>query len=49
MPRGTKVSAEEISARLREAEIELAQGKKVPETAKKIGMTEQKYCHWKKE
>jgi hypothetical protein len=30
MPRGKKVSAEQIIAKLREAEVELARGKKVP-------------------
>ena len=40
MPRGTKFAAEEIIAKLREAEVVLARGKKVPEAAKKIGVTE---------
>ncbi len=35
--------------KLREAEVELARGKKVPEGAKKIGVTEQTYYRWKKE
>lgn len=41
MPRGKKLSAEQIIAKLREAEVELARGKKVPEATKKIGVTEQ--------
>ena len=41
MPRGQKFKAEEIVAKLREAEIELARGKKVPEAATLIGVTEQ--------
>jgi len=49
MPRGKKISAEQIIAKLREAEVELARGKKVPEAAKKIGVTEQTYYRWKKE
>ena len=49
MPRGKTFSAEQIIAKLREAEIELARGKKVPEAAKKIGITEQTYYRWKKE
>jgi hypothetical protein len=49
MPRGKKVSAEQIISKLREAEVELARGKKVPEAAKKIGVTEQSYFRWKKE
>ena len=39
MPRGKKFSAEQIIAKLREAEIELARGKKIPEVCKKIGVT----------
>jgi putative transposase len=49
MPRGKKVAAEQIIAKLREAEIELARGKKVPEACRKIGVTEQTYYRWKKE
>ena len=49
MPRGKQVSAEQIIAKLREAEVELARGKKVSEAAKKIGVTEQTYYRWKKE
>jgi len=49
MPRGKQVSAEQIIAKLREAEVELARGKKVPEAAKKIGVTEQTYYRWKKQ
>ena len=48
MPCGQKVKAEEIIAELREAEVELARGKKVPEAAKQIGVTEQTYYRWKK-
>lgn len=49
MARGKKFAAEQIIAKLREAEVELARGKKVPEAAKKIGVTEQTYYRWKKE
>ena len=49
MPRGKRTAAEQIIAKLREAEVELARGKKVPEAAKKIGVTEQTYYRWKKE
>lgn len=49
MPRGKKISAEQIIAKLREAEVELARGKKVAEAAKKIEVTEQTYYRWKKE
>ena len=49
MPRGKKFTAEQIIGKLREAEIELSRGKKVPETCRKIGVTEQTYYRWKKE
>lgn len=49
MPRGKPVSAEQIIAKPRDAEVELARGKQVPETAQKIGVTEQTYCRWKQE
>ena len=49
MPRGTKFKPEEIIAKLREAEVELARGKKIPEACKQIGVTEQTYYRWKKE
>ena len=34
MPRGQKVTAEEIMGKLREAEVELARGKPVPEVVR---------------
>ncbi len=37
MPRGTKFKPEEIISKLREAEVELARGKKIPEVCKQIG------------
>jgi transposase-like protein len=49
MPQGKKFAAEQIIAKLREAEVELARGKKVPEACRKIGVTEQTYYRWKKE
>ena len=48
MPRGQKFKAEEIIAKLREAEVELARGKKILEACKQIGVTEQTYYRWKK-
>jgi len=33
----------------REAEVELAQGKKAPEVCKNLGVTEQTYYRWRKE
>ena len=40
---------EEIIAKLREAEVLLAQGMKVPEVAKSIGIHESTYYRWRKE
>ena len=34
MPRGKKFTAEQIIGKLREAEVELSRGKKVPETCR---------------
>ena len=49
MARATMFMPEEIIAKLREAEVELARGKKVPEACKQIGVTEQTYYRCKKE
>ena len=40
---------EEIIAKLREAEVLLSQGKKVPEVCKTIGVSEVSYYRWRKE
>ena len=40
---------EEIIAKLREAEVMLAQGVKVPEVCKALDVTEQTYYRWRKE
>ncbi len=42
-------TAEQIVAKLREAEVELAKGKPVPEAVRKLGITEQTYYRWRKE
>ena len=42
-------TAEQIIAKLREAEVALSQGAKVPEVCRKLGVTEQTYCRWRKE
>ena len=49
MPRGKKVTAEQIIGKLHEAEVGLAQGRTVPEVVRKLGMTEQTYDRWKRE
>ncbi len=42
-------TAEQIIAKLREAEIELAKGQKTAEVIRKLGITEQTYYRWRKE
>jgi len=42
-------TAEQIIGKLREAEVELAQGKTTSEVCKKLGVTEQTYYRWRKE
>ena len=42
-------TAEQIVAKLREAEVELAKGLKVPEVARKLGVSEHTYYRWRKE
>ena len=49
MPRGKKVTAEQIIGELREAEVELARGKTVPEAVRNLGVTEQTYYRRKRE
>ncbi len=48
MPR-KQYRAEEIIAKLREAEVLLAQGQKVPEVVKALGVHEVTYYRWRKE
>jgi transposase-like protein len=40
---------EQIIAKLREAEVELAKGQKTAEVSRKIGVTEHTYYRWRKE
>ena len=42
-------TAEQIVAKLREAEVELAKGRKIPEVARKLGISEFTYYRWRKE
>jgi len=48
MPRKA-FTAEQIINKLREAELLLNQGAKVPEACRKIGVTDQTYYRWRKE
>jgi transposase-like protein len=42
-----RFQAEQIIGKLREAEVELARGKKIPEACKQIGVTEQTFYRWR--
>lgn len=44
-----KHTVEQIIAKLRQAEVELAKGSTVPQAARKLGITEQTYYRWRKE
>lgn len=48
MPR-KRFTTEQIISKLREAEVELSRGKKVPVICKQLGVTEQTYYRWRKE
>ena len=41
-------TTEQIISKLREAEVELARGLKVPQVCKKLEVTEQTYYRWRK-
>jgi putative transposase len=40
-------SAEQIVAKLRQADVELGKGLKVPEVCKQLGVSEQTYYRWR--
>lgn len=40
-------SAEQIVAKLRQADVELGKGMKVPEVCKHLGISEQTYYRWR--
>ena len=42
-------SAEQIVSKLRQADIELGKGLKVPEVCRQLGISEQTYYRWRKE
>jgi len=49
MPKGTKFKPEQIITKLREAEVLLAEGFKVPEVCRRLGISDKTYYRWKKE
>lgn len=42
-------SPEQIIFKLRKAEVALAQGQRVPDVCRKLGVTEQTYYRWRRE
>ena len=42
-------TAEQIISKLREAEVLLAKGMKIPQVCRKLGVTDQTYYRWRKE
>ncbi len=42
-------TAEQIISKLREAEVHLAKGTKLPQVCRKLGVTVQTYYRWRKE
>ena len=49
MSKRKRYGAEEIIAKLREAEVHLAQGQTVGQTARLLGVSEQTYYRWRRE
>ncbi len=45
----TRYSVEQIIGKLREAEVDLSQGRTVKEISRTLGVTEQTYYRWRKE
>ena len=48
MPR-KRYRPEEIIAKLRQAEVLIGQGRKMPEVVKALGISEVTYCRWRRE
>ena len=44
-----RYSAEQIVAKLGQAEVELSKGQKTPQVCKKLGISEQTYYRWRRE
>src|SRR3982751_2821612 len=49
MPRGRKLSPEQIVVMLRQIEVQLAQGMSLALACKEAGISEQSYYRWRKE
>ena len=44
-----RYSAEQVVAKLRQAEVEFSKGQKTPQVCKKLGISEQTYYRWRRE
>jgi transposase-like protein len=49
MPKGKRISAEEIVSKLRLSEVELAKGNSIEEVCRKLQISPQSYYRWRKE
>ena len=49
MARGKRFSPEQIIAKLRQIEVQLAQGKSLALACKEAGLSEQSYYRWRRE
>ncbi len=49
MPRGRKVSPEQVVVMLRQIEVQTAQGKSLGVACREAGISEQSYYRWRKE
>ena len=49
MAKRKRYGVEQIIRKLREAEVELSKGMKVPQVCRKLGISEQTYYRWRKE
>ena len=49
MPKGRKLSPEQVVVMLRQIEVQLAQGKSLALACKEAGVSEQSYYRWRKE
>ena len=49
MPRGRKISPEQVVVMLRQIEVQLAQGKSIALACKDAAISEQSYFRWRKE
>ena len=49
MPKGKKLTTEQIVMKLRQAEVELAKGLSIEEMCRKLSFSPQSYYRWRKE